>query len=490
MRERRRDWRANPGGLLASSCYERRHVLAIGWSISTALWCGDSLQRFQSFVCVKPETHGKMRLLVASMVLGTNPSPQCQQEWAVAAASLPEPPNLGSPVLFSFLGENYRQHEWVRLKSHGSKDWIAQIIAFVPPQKDHLTAADRSAAAAEAGGKIVCRWAWDPVDLRQECCPDLPLDVYSQFELVPALNFFDLNPIASIKGKVVVETLQQWLRRRAFPLNSSSNSSGKNGSQDELEGKGSDDEEAVPLVLFYRHAFDVDCGFDPQIPADTFRFKRIKTQQQEAPSGTAASELLTPSTAFRKRSTARNPDARLFFCIKCKHTYGPPDDVGPPAWKPGPDQRRLLEQYLQQKLLPSSSSSGERAVYALLQREIEQETAGGGGAGGPHKGASASSCAEGPIQMDSPDCLPYLYKTYPSQEDISICCWRCTRRERKREAIQDAAAASTTAAAKSVKGGSSKAAVTGVSEHKRHVKSTSCERNTYLFMMLTERSCT
>ena len=374
---------------------------------------------------------------------------QQQDEWGAAAAALPQAADPLSPVLFSFLGEEYRKHEWVRLKSQSSKDWIAQIIAYVPPSE---TAAKDAAAkdAAAAAGKIVCRWAWDPADLREECCPDLPLEVYSHYELVPALNFADLNPVASIKGKIRVETLNQWLCRTSFPNTSSSSSSSSSSSgstvKEVKEETGSEDEGLVSPVLFYRHAFDVDCGFDPQIPADSFRFKRIKIQQQqqqqqqqqeEEQQETAAAPA--PSSAFRKRSAARNPDCRLFFCFKCKHTFGPPDDARPPPWKPGPHQGPLLRQYLQKKLNSSSSiNRGVRDIYELLQRELEAE--------GP-QGVPQQTPQGAPIYIESPDCLLFLYKRFPAQGDVTICCWRCGRREQRRDAARDAAAAAAASAA-------------------------------------------
>lgn len=357
-----------------------------------------------------------------------SPSPS---EGALSTAGVasrpPESVDFSSPPLFSLFGEEFRQHEWVRLKSPGAKDWVAQIVGFHPSPS--------VSPATEGLGQILCRWAWDPADLKAEVCPDLPVEVYSRYELIPAINFADVNPVASIKAKLAVLTAQQWAQLRAFPDSAQTAAAGlaaKREGEASSSANAADDEDAggggLAPALFFRHSFDVDCGFDPQIPLEVCRFKRLCVKsERDRPEATAEREPFPPASRFRKYLTARNPDMRLFYCERCRCTYGPPDDVEAPPWKPGPSQRSELEEFLRSKDEAASAVKGaeaavsaENAIFSLLREELQREQ--------DEASATRNAPSAAPLVIPSPACLPFLFRTFPAQADVSIICWKCLRK--------------------------------------------------------------
>ncbi|PHJ18895.1 transcription factor s-ii central domain-containing protein [Cystoisospora suis] len=288
--------------------------------------------------------------------------------------------SVDMPVcLFQLAGERFYLRDWVRLKSSGEHDWIAQIVAYIPgsnPDNHQVVDADDDTVD---GGRILCRWGWDPRDLRREACPALPLQSYSRFEVIPAINFCDENPIQSIKAKVRVERFDRWRVRTSYPPLVRCPDD-----EDEAEKSEISSFSGVPMpsVMFYRHCHEIDTGFHPSLVADVVRFKRmVSSHPSGASSNTGAtppsptltgssggpenpglspppppnssstsSDSLSPEDStppgvsrqrsgisediprYRRYPSARNPDVRHFFCCHCQGTFAPPDDVPPPPF--------------------------------------------------------------------------------------------------------------------------------------------------------------
>ncbi|KFH13424.1 transcription factor s-ii (tfiis), central domain-containing protein [Toxoplasma gondii VAND] len=340
-----------------------------------------------------------------------------------------ESPQTPPVCLFQLAGETFYLHDWVRLKSSGERDWVAQIVAYFPGSDSEKSGGVEDADGG-SGGRILCRWGWDPRDLRREACPALPLQSYSRFEVIPAINFCDENPIQSIKAKVRVEKYEKWKRRAAFPPlvrctaddeedvdKDKSGQSGNAAQRDSDPGQ-----TCMPSVLFYRHSHEIETGFHPSLVADVFRFKRI-SRSATARGGSLSADLAvagSPSSGtksehggdeiaqaidlgsegegpaakggfsdarsgdfsaptYRRYPSLRNPDVRHFFCCNCRSTFAPPDDVAPPVW---PDPEEVSQAEGGRYLLDAGISASYHP--AVLPPE------GPGSAAGPHSAGEAT----------------------------------------------------------------------------------------------------
>ncbi|PFH35311.1 transcription factor s-ii (tfiis), central domain-containing protein [Besnoitia besnoiti] len=386
--------------------------------------------------------------------------------------------------LFQLAGETFYLGDWVRLKSSGERDWVAQIVAYFPGSdaSDLGDGAEDADGESGGGGRILCRWGWDPRDLRKEACPALPLQSYSRFEVIPAINFCDENPIQSIKAKVRVERYEKWRLRTSYPplvrCAADEEDEEKHAAR-ESAGAASAPEEAgragMPSVLFFRHCHEIETGFHPSLLADVYRFKGISRSLSAAaaspttgdspipqlpspgsaaefPGGVAkapvidlcaeegeqGSALATGSgvpegggsrsavPAYRRYQCARNPDVRHFFCCHCQSTFAPPDDISPPAWPEGeagggPGSHGPAASYHPALVAPAGGTSPPLPELELLPlAEFLQST------------------DEAPVRVLAPAQLPFVWRRFPAEGDFTILCWKCKgKRRRKREGVTE-----------------------------------------------------